>query len=88
MQLGEGRRALRKLSPGNVPEAAPFKLEIALTDTPLASDFNGAVEEDSAPPGFLVPVLAVVGSVSLLGMAGMAVAFRKRGSRGNGGIVA
>eukprot|EP00956_Cyclotella_meneghiniana_P034962 scaffold109881_cov55-Cyclotella_meneghiniana.AAC.1 len=88
MQLGEGRRALRKLVSGNVPEAAPFKLEIALTDTPLASDINDAEEEDSVPPGFLVPVLAVVGSISLLAMAGMAVAFRKRGSGGNGGIVA
>eukprot|EP00956_Cyclotella_meneghiniana_P016105 scaffold25254_cov38-Cyclotella_meneghiniana.AAC.1 len=86
MQLGEGRRALRKLVSGNVPEAAPFKLEIALTDTPVASEINDAVEEESTPPGFLVPVLAVVGSVSLLAMAGMAVAFRKRGSHGNGGI--
>jgi len=86
MQLGEGRRALRKLVSGNVPEAAPFKLEIALTDTPVASEINDAVAEESTPPGFLVPVLAVVGSVSLLAMAGMAVAFRKRGSHGNGGI--
>ena len=86
MQLGEGRRALRKLVSGNVPEAAPFKLEIALTDTPLAPNVNGVLEEDSAaPPGFLVPVLAVVGSVSLLGMAGMVMVFRKR--RAGGGIV-
>ena len=86
MQLGEGRRALRKLASGNDPEATPFKLEIALTDTPVDFEINEDVEEDSAaPPGFLVPVLAVVGSVSLLGMAGMVMAFRKR--RASGSIV-
>eukprot|EP00956_Cyclotella_meneghiniana_P017780 scaffold29247_cov69-Cyclotella_meneghiniana.AAC.2 len=79
MQLGGGRRALRKLAVGNGPEDAPFKLEIAVTDTPVAlSEINDAEEGDSAPPGFLVPVLAVIGSVSLLAMAGMAVAIRKR----------
>ena len=88
LQLGEGRRALRKLAVGNGPEAAPFKLEIALTDTPVASEINDAEEGDSAPPGILVPVLAVVGSVSLLAMAGMAMAFRKRGSHGSGVIIA
>ena len=88
LQLGEGRRALRKLAVGNGPEAAPFKLEIALTDTPVASEINDAKEGDSAPPGILVPVLAVVGSVSLLAMAGMAMAFRKRGSHGSGVIIA
>ena len=86
MQLGEGRRALRKLASQIGPEATPFKLEIALTDTPLAPNVNAVLEEASAaPPGFLVPVLAVVGSVSLLGMAGMVMAFRKR--RAGGGIV-
>jgi len=88
LQLGEGRRALRKLAVGNGPEAAPFKLEITLTDTPVASEINDAEEGDSAPPGILVPVLAVVGSVSLLAMAGMAMAFRKRGSHGSGVIIA
>ena len=88
LQLREGRRALRKLAVGNGPEAAPFKLEIALTDTPVASEINDAEEGDSAPPGILVPVLAVVGSVSLLAMAGMAMAFRKRGSHGSGVIIA
>ena len=88
MQLGGGRRALRKLAVGNGPEAAPFKLEIALTDIPVASEINDAEEGDSAPPGILVPVLAVVGSVSLLAMAGMAMAFRKRRAHGSGGIIA
>ena len=88
LQLGEGRRALRKLAVGNGPEAAPFKLEITLTDTPVASEINDAEEGDSAPPGILVPILAVVGSVSLLAMAGMAMAFRKRGSHGSGVIIA
>jgi len=88
MQLGDGRRALRKLASGNGPEAAPFQLEVVLTDTPVAPEINDDVEEDSTPPGFLVPILTVVGSVSLLAMAGMAVAIRKRGSHGSDGIVA
>ena len=88
MQLGGGRRALRNLASGNGPEAAPFKLEIALSDTEVPSKLGDEDENDSASPGFLVPVLAVVGSVSLLAMAGMAMAFRKRGAHGGGGIVA
>eukprot|EP00956_Cyclotella_meneghiniana_P033824 scaffold99374_cov67-Cyclotella_meneghiniana.AAC.1 len=92
MQLGQGgggdRRALRKLASGKGPEAAPFKLNIALTDTLVVSEINDAVEEDSTPPGYLVPVLVVVGSVSLLVMAGMAMAFRKRTAHGSGSIIA
>eukprot|EP00956_Cyclotella_meneghiniana_P001294 scaffold1399_cov48-Cyclotella_meneghiniana.AAC.6 len=88
MQLGGRRRALRQLVVGNGPEAAPFKLEIALTDTPVASEINDVEEGDSAPPGILVPVLAVVGSVPLLAMAGVAMAFRKRGAYSSGGIIA
>ena len=82
MQLGqpdEESRFIRKLASENGLEAASFMLQIALTDTPADLKINDAVEVDSTPPGFLVPVLAVVGSVSLLGMAGMALKLAKHG---------
>jgi len=82
MQLGqpeEESRFLRKLASENGLEAASFMLQIALTDTPTDLKINDAAEVDSTPPGFLVPVLAVVGSFSLLGMAGMALKLAKHG---------
>jgi len=97
MQLGNGDDVSRKLASGIGPEAAaaaaaaaaPFKLNIALTDDPTAavSKINDAVRQDSAPPsGYLVPVLAVFASVSLLAMAGMAIrTIRKRRAHGKDG---
>ena len=91
-QLGNGDDVSRKLASGNGPEeaaAAPFKLNIALTDGTAAavSEINNAVRQDSAPPsGYLVPVLAVFASVSLLAMAGMAIiTIRKRRAHGKNG---
>eukprot|EP00956_Cyclotella_meneghiniana_P018731 scaffold31448_cov87-Cyclotella_meneghiniana.AAC.4 len=78
MLFGGGSPAFRKLAYGNGPKASPFKLEIALTNTPVASEINDPVEEDSAPPGYLVPLLAVFSSVFLLAMAGMAMVFSSR----------
>jgi len=94
MQLGNGDDVSRKLASGIGPEAAaaaaaaaaPFKLNIALTDDPAAavSKINDAVRQDSASPsGYLVPVLAVFASVSLLAMA--IITIRKRRAHGKDG---
>ena len=80
MQLGSGRR-LRNSRALAEAEAVPFQLEIALSEEEDAAEIMDAAEGVSdAAPGYLVPVLAAVGSVSLLAMAGMAFAYRKRRS--------
>ena len=80
MQLGSGRH-LRNSRALSEVEAVPFQLEIALTEEEDAAKIMDAAEGASdTAPGYLVPVLAAVGSVSLLAMAGMAFAYRKRHS--------
>lgn len=72
-----GLRKLRALSSDS--QAAPFALEISLTnEAPAEINDAKAAEEVKSAPGYLMPLLVVVGLVSLLAMAGIGMAFRAR----------
>jgi hypothetical protein len=86
MQLaGSGGRKLRS---GEVaPESAIFKLDIALSGVTddVASVAQTVKEEGKAHPGYLIPLLAAVGFVSLTALSGMAVTIHhKRGAQYEG----